>query len=50
MERPIATTGTFPEFDRVLLMAREKSLKFLKDRSYVALVRMGRQVKKIFTA
>jgi len=32
MERPIAMTRTFPEFDRVLLMAREKNSKFLKDR------------------
>jgi len=42
MERPIVTTGIFPEFDRVLLIAREKSMKFLKDKSCVALVRMGR--------
>jgi len=29
-------------------MVREKSLKFLKDRSCVTLVRMGRQVKIFF--
>jgi len=49
MKKPIAMTGTFPEFDQVLLMVREKSLKFLKDRSCVTLVRMRRWIKKIFT-
>ena len=48
MERPIAMTGTFPEFDLVLLIAREESLKIFKNRSCVTLVRMGRRVKIFF--